>query len=66
MLIDHLRTLDFEPVTSQQGSWEEVGPGARAGLPGHSPVDEAEPSRFVSFRSSWCAFVDLSFFVCFK
>ena len=66
MLINHRLMLDFEPVSSQQWSWDEAYPGARAGLPGHSRVDAAEPSRFVSLRNPSCAFVDHSFFLLFQ
>ena len=40
--------------------------GARAGLPGRSPADAAEPSRLVALRDSSCHLVDHSFFVCFR
>ena len=62
MLINNLLMFDFESVSSQQRSWDEAHPGARAGLPGGSPADAAEPSRLVSLRGALCHFLDYSFF----
>ena len=62
MLINHLLMLDFEPVSSQQRSWDEAHPGARVRLPGHSHVNAAEPSCFVSLRNPSCTFVDNAFY----
>ena len=66
MLINPRLMLVLEVVPSQQRSWEEAHPGARAGFPGHSPVDAAEPSRFVSLRHPSCVFVDYFFFLLFQ
>ena len=66
MQINHRLMLDFEPVSSQQRSWDEALQGARAGLVGRSRGDAAESSRFVSLRGPSRDFLGHSFFLLFQ